>query len=71
MQRPPRIAGFVIRFFDILLSWHDNAEDRRQLCSFDARMLKDIGISRYDAEAEAMQTELPADRLIGLSRGNC
>ena len=76
------IAGQTYGALDILTQafrqWMKNqhlkfqvAEERRQLAEMSDSMLKDIGISRYDAEAEAMQTELPADRLIGLSRGNC
>ncbi len=38
---------------DILLEWHERARQRRQLLSLSDHMLKDIGISRADAEGEA------------------
>jgi uncharacterized protein YjiS (DUF1127 family) len=36
-----------------LLHWHELARQRRALLRLDDRMLKDIGISRADAEHEA------------------
>jgi len=36
-----------------LLHWHDVARQRRALLALDARILKDIGISRAEAEREA------------------
>lgn len=38
---------------DILLTWHERARQRRQLLSLSDHLLKDIGISRADAAAEA------------------
>ncbi len=38
---------------DILFAWHERARQRRQLLSLSDHMLKDIGISRADAAAEA------------------
>lgn len=39
-----------------LLLWHDRAAQRRQLQMMDDRMLKDIGLTRADVDAE---TEKP------------
>lgn len=35
-----------------LFSWVERARQRRQLCSLNERMLKDIGITRAEAEGE-------------------
>jgi uncharacterized protein YjiS (DUF1127 family) len=35
------------------LRWHELARQRRALLALDDRMLKDIGISRAEAEGEA------------------
>lgn len=50
-------AGYGVRSvlayaLEILLSWHERARQRHQLMSLDPRMLRDIGISRSDAERE-------------------
>ena len=39
------------------------ARERRQLMEMSDSMLHDLGISRAQAEAEAMRSELPAARL--------
>lgn len=36
-----------------LLLWHERAAQRRQLLMMDDRMLKDIGLTRADIDAEA------------------
>jgi uncharacterized protein YjiS (DUF1127 family) len=36
-----------------LLRWHELARQRRMLLTLDERMLKDIGITRAEAEREA------------------
>ena len=41
-------------------------EERRQLLSMSEAMLKDLGISRADAEQEARRTDLPVTRLKNL-----
>lgn len=41
------------QFVDILLEWRERSRQRRQLLSLDDQRLKDIGISRADAEVEA------------------
>jgi uncharacterized protein YjiS (DUF1127 family) len=41
-----------MRFVDMLLEWHERSRQRRALMALDDRLLKDIGISRADAERE-------------------
>jgi uncharacterized protein YjiS (DUF1127 family) len=36
--------------------WRAHAAERRQLLAMDERMLRDIGITRYDARAEAARS---------------
>ena len=38
---------------DRLLAWQERARQRSQLCGLDDALLKDIGCSRAEAEAEA------------------
>ena len=45
-------AVAAIRFLRVL-QWHELARQRRALLALDEHMLKDIGISRADAEREA------------------
>lgn len=47
------IAGDVVRSIDILARCGERARERRKLLSLDDRMLKDIGIGRAEAWAEA------------------
>ncbi|NCF38181.1 MAG: DUF1127 domain-containing protein [Gammaproteobacteria bacterium] len=47
------------------------AQERRQLTEMSDSMLRDLGISRAQAQAEAMRSGLPAARLHSLERGNC
>ncbi|MFQ5546247.1 MAG: DUF1127 domain-containing protein [Acidiferrobacterales bacterium] len=44
-----RMRGLI----DMLSAWHERAHQRRALLTLDDCMLKDIGISRTDAELEA------------------
>jgi uncharacterized protein YjiS (DUF1127 family) len=50
------IAGAAARalwgMLDILLTWQDNARQRHELLALDDYMLKDIGISRAQADLE-------------------
>lgn len=48
-----RIIRSVLRMTAILMVWQERARQRRQLLELDDRMLRDIGVSRYDAEREA------------------
>lgn len=45
--------GAVIAAFDQLAEWQRRARQRAELARLDARELKDIGLSRADALAEA------------------
>lgn len=42
--------GSLIRILEI---WQERAEQRRHLLELDERLLRDIGLSRYDAFREA------------------
>ncbi|MCW5729577.1 MAG: DUF1127 domain-containing protein [Alphaproteobacteria bacterium] len=53
---PASRPGLLVRFFDRLLAWQDRARERAALASLDERMLKDIGLSRSEAEREAART---------------
>ncbi len=44
--------GLLGRVVDLLLSWADRARQRRHLAGLDDRLLRDIGISRVEVEAE-------------------
>ncbi len=46
-------GGATGHFFDALVSWHERAQQRRDLRSLDDRLLRDIGVSRAEAEEEA------------------
>jgi uncharacterized protein YjiS (DUF1127 family) len=46
-------AGILTRVIDMLAEWHIRARGRRELASCDQRMLRDMGISPYDAGLEA------------------
>jgi uncharacterized protein YjiS (DUF1127 family) len=41
------------RILEALVGWQRRASDRRQLALMDETMLKDIGVTRLDAEQEA------------------
>lgn len=56
-QAAPAIRpGLLVRLFDRLLAWQDRARERAALASLDERTLKDIGLTRADAEREAART---------------
>jgi uncharacterized protein YjiS (DUF1127 family) len=38
---------------DVVLTWRERTKTRRQLVMLDDRLLKDIGITRLDAQGEA------------------
>jgi len=44
-----RVASHVARFPDTIYDWQRRARTRHQLMAMDDRLLKDMGISRYDA----------------------
>lgn len=45
-------GGIVTRAVDLLLRWAERARQRRHLAELDDRLLRDIGVSRADVEAE-------------------
>lgn len=45
-------AGMFSRILDIVLGWAERARQRRHLAQLDDRLLRDIGISRVEVEAE-------------------
>jgi uncharacterized protein YjiS (DUF1127 family) len=54
-DRPGRAAGFagwLLRVFATVQHWRDRAYSRRELATFDRRMLRDIGVLPYDAGRE-------------------
>lgn len=50
---PTRHRSIVLRLFDGLLSWQDRARQRHLLAGLDDHLLKDIGLSRADADRES------------------
>lgn len=50
-----RLAAWTRRAIELVLVWHEVARQRRALLELDERLLKDIGISRADAEREAIR----------------
>lgn len=47
------LSGAFRTLADILAAWQARLDSRRHLLELDDRLLRDIGISRYDAEREA------------------
>jgi uncharacterized protein YjiS (DUF1127 family) len=60
--RPARKTGIVTRLFDQLMSWHDQARQRRHLGELDDRLLRDIGLSRAEVDHEISRPFWRADR---------
>lgn len=46
------LAGLPRRLLEALLLWQERQSQRRSLMALDDRMLKDLGISRIDAQRE-------------------
>lgn len=44
--------GWAMQLVELLLGWTDQARQRRHLAELDDRLLRDIGISRVEVEAE-------------------
>lgn len=68
-------AGVLDILAQIFRQWMKNqqfrfrvAQERRQLLEMSDEMLRDIGVSRAEAEVEAEQTALPAGRSALRSR---
>ena len=51
----PSLKDRAVSAVTLLMDWHERARQRRALLTLDDRMLKDIGISRAEAEHEACQ----------------
>ena len=51
-QPIPRV-GWLQRLLDLIFVWQERAGERRQLASFDGRMLADIGVDTATAQNEA------------------
>ena len=47
-----RLIADAVAFFDLLIEWQARENQRRHLMTLDDRLLRDIGISRVDAERE-------------------
>jgi uncharacterized protein YjiS (DUF1127 family) len=47
------VEGALIRFFDLVLTWRENARTRHALAQLNDQMLSDIGLSRASADREA------------------
>ncbi len=45
-------AGVLARVVDLLLGWSERGRQRRHLARLDDRLLRDIGVSRAEVEAE-------------------
>jgi uncharacterized protein YjiS (DUF1127 family) len=55
-QRPATRAGgrsWLARSADLLLVWSERARQRRELLRFDDHLLRDVGLTRAEALAEA------------------
>ena len=51
--RPSALAILVERTFTLIDVWHQRWRQRRQLDSLSDHMLKDMGLSRFEADHEA------------------
>ncbi len=51
----------MVRVADGVMAWQERRRQRRALMSFSEHMLKDIGVSRADAEREATRPFWPLD----------
>jgi len=49
----PGLVAWLLRAIELVLDWQEVARQRRALLTLDERLLKDIGITRADAEREA------------------
>jgi uncharacterized protein YjiS (DUF1127 family) len=47
------LPGLFARICDVVLGWSERSRQRRHLAELDDRLLRDIGISRVEVEAEA------------------
>jgi len=49
----PSLSDLAVRLFDAIGDWADRSEQRRALASASDQVLRDIGVSRLDAEGES------------------
>ncbi len=49
----PGLAARLLHAIELALGWREAARQRRAVLTLDERLLKDIGITRADAEREA------------------
>lgn len=47
-----RLTGFLRRVWATLRKWHQRKNGRLELARLDQRMLRDIGLTRFDADYE-------------------
>lgn len=47
-----QVLAVLSAFFEILMTWRENARQRRDLLALSDDMLKDIGVSRAEANHE-------------------
>ena len=45
----------VSRVYGVLVTWQSRVSDRRHLATLDPRLLKDMGLTRVDADREALK----------------
>ena len=71
-------AGALDILTQIFRQWMKNqqlkfrlAQERRQLQNLSDAALKDMGITRGEAMAESLRSDVPIARLDGSTRGNC
>lgn len=48
-----RLASLPARIFDLLLTWQERAEARSHLAGLNDHLLKDMGLTRADAQRES------------------
>lgn len=51
----PARPSALVRLVTLLQDWHEHARSRRLLRSLDDRLLRDVGLSRADAEREGLR----------------
>jgi len=51
-SRSTATANVVTRVLDVVFGWLERSRQRRHLAELDDRLLRDIGISRAEVEAE-------------------
>ena len=52
-NRGGTLSSLAVRLFDAIGTWNERAAQRRALAALSDQVLHDVGMSRFDAEAEA------------------